>query len=168
MKEGTKYYPLYLHLRQLRTDECHLTLNEIETLLGTRLPSSARSYRAWWSNRGHGSVQARAWMDAGYHVVDIDLQAEQITFRKPGLVYNVRREGKIVLWNAGLVKALRYHMQLSQAELADELGVRQPTISEWETGAYIPKRSTSKLLTMVAEQAGFEYGTDVEEADAPS
>jgi DNA-binding transcriptional regulator YiaG len=49
-------------------------------------------------------------------------------------------------------------MEFSQAELAEELGVRQQTISEWETGMYQPKRAMSKLLTMVAEQAGFRYG----------
>ena len=164
MKEGTKYHPLYLHLHRLNAEENRLTFKEIETLLGVRLPNSARTHRAWWSNRGRGSVQAKAWMGAGYHVVNIDLEAQQITFRKPGLVYNVRREGKIVLWDADLVKALRHHMQMSQAELAEELGVRQPTISEWETSAYIPKRSTSKLLTMVAKEAGFEYKVDVKES----
>ena len=48
-------------------------------------------------------------MGAGYHVAEsLDLNAEQVTFRKPGLVYNVQREGDIVLWNADLIKALRH------------------------------------------------------------
>ncbi len=51
-------------------------------------------------------------------------------------------------------------MGLSQAELAAELGVRQQTISEWETGMYQPKRAMSKLLTLVAERAGFTYGQE--------
>ena len=46
-----------------------------------------------------------------------------------------------------------------QGQFAQELGMRQPTISEWETGVYAPKRSSSKLLTLIAEQAGFEYGS---------
>ena len=58
-----------------------------------------------------------------------------------------------------LIRALRQHMQLTQTEFADVLAVRQPTISEWETGAYEPKRSTSKLLTLIAERAGFPYTT---------
>lgn len=152
-----KYHPLHVHLQQSAQDEVTLTFAAIETLLGASLPTSARTRRAWWSNRSAGALQAAAWMQAGYHVVAIDLDGQQVTFRKPGLVYNVQREGDIILWNADLVKALRHYMGLSQAEFARELGVRQPTISEWETGAYEPKRSTSKLLTLIAEQAGFKY-----------
>jgi DNA-binding transcriptional regulator YiaG len=51
-------------------------------------------------------------------------------------------------------------MDLSQAELAERLGVRQQTISEWETGVYQPKRAMSRLLTLVAERAGFPYRTE--------
>ena len=158
MKPGTKYYPLYEHLRQSGQDELILTFSAVETLINDQLPPTARTKRAWWSNRSQGAVQADAWMGAGYHVEEIDLTAEKITFRKPGLVYNIQRQGNIVLWDADLVRALRHHMGLNQAEFAKELGVRQPTVSEWETGAYEPRRSSSKLLMLVAEKAGFKYG----------
>jgi DNA-binding transcriptional regulator YiaG len=60
-------------------------------------------------------------------------------------------------WNAGGVKALRQHLGLTQEELARELNVRQQTVSEWETGQYAPRGASEKLLSMVAERAGFEY-----------
>ena len=60
-------------------------------------------------------------------------------------------------WDAGKVKALRSHMGLTQDELASQLGTRQQTISEWETGMYQPRGISERLLTMVAERAGFEY-----------
>jgi DNA-binding transcriptional regulator YiaG len=60
-------------------------------------------------------------------------------------------------WDATSVKGLRRHMRLTQAELADELGVRQQTVSEWETGAYQPRGASDRLLSMIAERAGFEY-----------
>ncbi|HFE66862.1 MAG TPA: hypothetical protein ENJ93_06330, partial [Chloroflexi bacterium] len=113
MKEGSKYYPLYSYLKQSDLDELTLSLTEIEKIIENDLPPSAHKRRGWWSNRSEGAVQANAWMDAGYHVTEIDLTAGQITFRKPGLVYHIQREGDIVLWNADLVKALRYHMGLS-------------------------------------------------------
>lgn len=165
MNQGSKYNPLYSHLRQQGAEEVTLTFAQIEALIGERLPFSARTQRAWWSNRKQGAVQAQAWMGAGYHVEELDLAQEQVTFRKPKQIYRVRREGRIVLWDAELIKALRRHMGLTQAEFARELGVRQPTISEWETSVYAPKRSTSKLLTMVAEQAGFPYVVGEEEVD---
>ena len=49
-------------------------------------------------------------------------------------------------------------MALTQDELAAELGVRQQTVSEWETGQYLPRGASAKLLSLVAERAGFEYG----------
>jgi DNA-binding transcriptional regulator YiaG len=75
-------------------------------------------------------------------------------------IYRIQRTGDSVAWDSELIKALRYHMGFSQAELADKLGVRQQTISEWETGLYAPSRATRKYLTLVAEQAGFVYGVE--------
>ena len=64
--------------------------------------------------------------------------------------------GDTVLWNAELIKALRRHMGLTQAEFAERLGVRQATVSQWENKAYEPTLATSKYLTLIAEQAGFQ------------
>jgi len=47
---------------------------------------------------------------------------------------------------------------MTQGELADELNVRQQTVSEWETGRYRPRGASERLLSVVAERAGFEYG----------
>jgi DNA-binding transcriptional regulator YiaG len=60
-------------------------------------------------------------------------------------------------WDARSIKALREFMGLTQQALADELGMRQQTISEWETGMYRPRRSTSKYLSLIADRVGFEY-----------
>lgn len=61
------------------------------------------------------------------------------------------------VWDAGGVRALRQHLGLTQQEMAGELGTRQQTISEWETGAYQPRGTAEKLLSLVADRAGFEY-----------
>ena len=55
------------------------------------------------------------------------------------------------------IRALRCHLGLTQRELADRLGTRQQTISEWETGMYKPRGASSTLLSIVAERAKFEY-----------
>jgi DNA-binding transcriptional regulator YiaG len=65
-------------------------------------------------------------------------------------------------WNAARVRSLRQHLGLSQSELAAELGTRQQTISEWETGLYQPRGLSERLLSLVAERAGFSYGADAE------
>lgn len=62
-------------------------------------------------------------------------------------------------WNGAQVRALRQHLGLTQQQMADELGIRQQTVSEWETGMYQPRGTSSTLLTMVAERASFRYET---------
>ena len=60
-------------------------------------------------------------------------------------------------WDSEQVRILRRHLGLTQRELADRLGTRQQTISEWEKGMYKPRGASSTLLSIVAERAKFEY-----------
>ena len=66
---------------------------------------------------------------------------------------------KSVRWNGTYIKALRTHLGKTQEEFAGELGTRQQTISEWETGMYKPRGTSITLLNMVAERSGFKYRT---------
>jgi DNA-binding transcriptional regulator YiaG len=70
-------------------------------------------------------------------------------------------------WDAERVRRLRRALRLTQQELAQQLGVRQQTVSEWETGAYEPRGTSARLLDIVAERAGLRYGDANREADAP-
>ena len=103
MKEGSKYYPLFIYLKESNQDEVSLTLSQIETLLKTSLPPSARTQRAWWSNRSRGALQAAAWMAARYHVTGLDLDAKQVTFARPRSTYTVKQVGDTVLWDGDLI-----------------------------------------------------------------
>ena len=67
--------------------------------------------------------------------------------------YRVNRQQ----WDNKRIQALRRHLGLTQRELADELGTRQQTISEWETGMYKPRGASATLLSIIAERAKFEY-----------
>ena len=156
MREGSKYQPLLDYLHECDRSEVTFTFAEIEILINNQLPASARNKRAWWSNRTKGALQASAWMEAGYRVEDVDLDEQRVTFRKANLTPTVRRVGDTVLWNAELIRALRRHMGLTQAEFAERLGIRRKTVSEWENGVYEPTLATLKYLTLVAEQVGFE------------
>lgn len=60
-------------------------------------------------------------------------------------------------WNKEHIQALRRHLGLTQREMADRLGTRQQTISEWETGLYQPRGASITLLSMIAEKANFVY-----------
>ncbi len=71
-----------------------------------------------------------------------------------------RRGKRRPQWDGHHIRALRSHLGLTQQELADRLGTRQQTISEWEKGMYRPRGASSTLLSIVAEGARFEYEPD--------
>jgi DNA-binding transcriptional regulator YiaG len=60
-------------------------------------------------------------------------------------------------WDGEKIHALRIHLRLTQNEMAEQLGTRQQTISEWEKGMYCPRGASSTLLSIVAERAKFKY-----------
>ncbi|MBW4557247.1 MAG: helix-turn-helix domain-containing protein [Trichormus sp. ATA11-4-KO1] len=165
MKEGSKYQPLLKFLRGSDQNEITLSFAEIESLIKDSLPNSAKSKRAWWSNRSKGALQASAWIEAGYRVEDVDFNKQQVKFYKPPNNFQVQVKGDTVLWNSELIKALRLHMGLTQAEFAERLGVRQKTVSNWENSLYVIPRSTSKHLELVAETSGFRYEKEPESSD---
>ena len=157
MKPGTKYFPLYEYLRSLSQDEpIELSFDQIEVIIGNSLPRSARISRAWWANSA--TPQGQAWLEAGWLVDAVDTEEAWAVFRPARITYRItprrRRSGG---WSGEQVKALREFAGWSQQELADHLGMRQQTVSEWETGKYSPRRSTGVLLEFIAERVGFQY-----------
>lgn len=77
------YQHLREHLQSLATTTAALSFAEIERILHRSLPVSARRHRAWWSNERSGThSHARAWMDAGWHVVTVDFNAGRVEFAR--------------------------------------------------------------------------------------
>lgn len=68
-----------------------------------------------------------------------------------------KKQKENISWDEESIRRLREKLNLTQAELAEELGTRQQTISEWETGMYKPRGASAKLLSIVAERARFKY-----------
>lgn len=154
--KDSKYFPLYQYLNGQHEQQVTLSFSRIENIIGSTLPKSAKTLRAWWSNRDRGT-QSQAWMKANFHVTAIDIESGQITFSRPKLEYEVVKVDGHVQWTGELIEGLRRHLGMTQIELAKTLGVRQQTVSEWERGLYEPRRAMSRYLNMVAEQANFVY-----------
>ena len=70
-------------------------------------------------------------------------------------------------WDKDKIQALRLHLGLTQQEMAAQLGTRQQTISEWETGMYQPRGASSTLLTLIAEKANFKYSAAPDKSESP-
>ncbi len=74
-----EYWRLRRFLERQRADKIVLSFEELEGILGHPLPPSARKHRAWWGN-WHGHSQARAWLEAGWKVLEVDLAGEEVVF----------------------------------------------------------------------------------------
>ncbi len=106
MKIGSKYYPLFERLQRCDLTELTLSWAEIERLIERPLPTSAGD-RAWWSNRDSASaIQAKAWIQAGYHVENVDFHLRTVTFREFHAEYTIRRSDDAILWDQNAIKAL--------------------------------------------------------------
>jgi DNA-binding transcriptional regulator YiaG len=53
-------------------------------------------------------------------------------------------------WTPGRIKRLREALGMAQSELADRMGVRQATVSDWETGKQTPSPMARRLLDRIA------------------
>ena len=84
----------------------------------------------------------------------------------PFFINEGRRRGK--RWGRYDVRALRSHLRLTQQEMARELGTRQQTISDWETGVYQPRGTSHTILNVIAERAGFVYQVGLRTIPEPS
>ncbi len=74
-----KYDPLAGHFAQLAGDEVEITFDELEEILGSRLPRSARSIHGWWSS----SHPHATWASQGWSASP-DLHRHLVRFRRVG------------------------------------------------------------------------------------
>ncbi len=78
-----KYVGLESHLkfRAAFTDVVTLKFARIDGLIGANLPMSAYRDKLWWSNAS-SSEHAKAWLNAGWEVQDVNFKEGTVTFKK--------------------------------------------------------------------------------------
>ena len=59
-------------------------------------------------------------------------------------------------WTPGRIRTLRGEMNMSQKEFAKRMGVRQATVSDWETGKQSPSPIARRLLDRLTAAANEE------------
>lgn len=80
----SKYDSLAGFLKSQRVERVPMTFSEVESVLGFKLPASARDYPAWWANEHSTHVQARAWLTAGFETESVDLSSRKLVFKRVG------------------------------------------------------------------------------------
>ena len=82
-ESGGKYRKLRLYLETHPRREWRTSFSNIESILGSELPATARAYSSWWANTKSGGrySQAVAWFAAGWETAEVDLVAETLLFR---------------------------------------------------------------------------------------
>lgn len=108
-----KYEPLGDHLRALPEDRWNASFDEIERILGFRLPNSARDHRAWWSNHSGGNhSQAAVWVEAGWETREVDQAGGRIRFER---IRGARRGGQDMWSEAARITGIEDRTELERA-----------------------------------------------------
>ncbi len=127
----SKYEPLREHLARLEDVVWAAKLDEVEQILGTSLPKSAREHRTWWANSGGSLVHQNSWLDAGWRVERTDLMRDVIVFRR------LRIGGTIAVGKVSAAeRPVKNPKRAAEKRLAKEMAaLRQPATvtlrSEW-------------------------------------
>ena len=87
----SKYQRLADHLSGHTAREWRGSFNDVEQVLGAPLPKTARSGVAWWAN-DETKAQAKAWLAAGWQVMDVDPKAGTVTVLKTEAAKPARRK----------------------------------------------------------------------------
>ena len=79
----SKYDGLERHLkfRAAFTNSVKLSFARIDGLIGSNLPMSAFRDTTWWSNSS-SSAHAKAWLNAGWEVQEVNLKEGYVVFKK--------------------------------------------------------------------------------------
>lgn len=80
-------------------------------------------------------------------------------------IIDLMKQRKRRQWDKESIRILRRHLGATQRKLAEELGTRQQTISEWEIGMYRPRGTSATLLSIIAERSGFNYRLEEEDEE---
>lgn len=111
-----KYSALTKHLAGTAGDTWTASFAKIESIIGSRLPQSARDYPAWWANQGR--AQSLAWERAGWRKSAVDLKRRTVTFTKISPKAPVRAARKLTIAEAKAGLAANFGIPVDAIEIS--------------------------------------------------
>jgi hypothetical protein len=123
--EVSRYMHLAKYLRGQPGGEVELSFAELERILGSPLPRSARELRVWWSNDGTHSQARFGWLAAGWRVESVNLSEGRVAFKKSGkpLASSAAKDEEVAKFTDAVVEAMSRRFG---AELHVEVRLRVP------------------------------------------
>ena len=76
-----KYLPLTDYFERLEKSSVTLSFDDIERILGSKLPKSANSSAFWYRKEKYWNI-ARTWNSGGYRIRHLDLEKRRVTFSR--------------------------------------------------------------------------------------
>lgn len=143
ISSGGKYYSLSNYLNNSNEEFVSLSFNEIENILGFKLPPSVRKHRANWSNTTTLSFPC-SWLKVGYKTVEVNMIKEEVTFQKDNSNnLNFNSDGKYFRFTDYLKKSNKSYIRLSFEEIENILGFKLPSSAFNHTAFWSNSRSHS-------------------------
>lgn len=119
MPKGDKYIDLTNYLKNNKDNNLELAFREIETILGFKLPTSARLRQEWWGN-DHTHSQAVAWQNAATFIQELDAaqcQDQQLWLYVSVPVYDTPINFKGWIPESETVKLTKDNVKLVQGDV---------------------------------------------------
>ena len=77
----SRYEALGEFLRQQSNDRVPMTFDDVERIIGEKLPRSASDHREWWANDST-HVNAQVWLTAGFKSEQVDMSGRKLVFAR--------------------------------------------------------------------------------------
>lgn len=149
LTHGKKYLPLmqYLLSRNPEDKSCVLDFSRLEEILGSRLPLSARAFRAWWAN-DPTHTQSKAWLAAGWKAGEVSMRDGRVQF---------------LLEESDLARSQKFRKEMERAEAkhreemeraAAEYGKEEAARKEAKARVLVPANEECRRLAEQMKSAG--------------
>lgn len=79
-KVMSKYAPFGEFLAKQKGDHIRLSFDQVEKVIGFKLPKSAYLERTWWSNNPDNNVMTKVWRRAKFRTTSVDMEKRVIVF----------------------------------------------------------------------------------------
>ena len=126
-----KYEPLTEFLRNQHAGEVRMSFDQIERVIGDKLPPVAQRHRAWWSNSPSNNVMTKAWLEAGFRSEQVDMAARKLVFRREKRTEHSRARETVTPGRHPLFGCMK-----GTVHIPEGVDLTEPADPEWGEIAY--------------------------------